>query len=65
MSLFSPPKPPEPAAVPKPYDEAEGRAMAKVRELARRRRGALSTIYTSPQGVAGPAPVATKTLMGA
>jgi len=53
------PKPPPP-----PVDESALDAKRRERGLAAGRRGLLSTIQTSPQGVLGPATTEKRTLLG-
>jgi hypothetical protein len=50
--------------VPKLADATAEQAAAEARDAERRRRGTLANILTSGQGVAGPAPVQRKTLLG-
>ena len=71
MGIFSPPAapyvPPLPAPPPPPpttADPAVSQAAADAMNRAKSAAGYASTILTSPQGVAGPASTAFKTLLG-
>ena len=65
MSFLVPkPNPVPPPPVPEINDETAQRAAAQVRERERRRRGTLARVLTGGQGVASPAPVQKKTLLG-
>lgn len=55
------PAPPEPPPPPPTVDEAA--AKQSENDQARKRKGAMASILTSPEGV-GYAPVGTKTLLG-
>lgn len=52
-------------SVPRLADDTAEKAAEEARERERRRRGVLATQLTGGQGVAGPAPVVRKTLLGA
>lgn len=65
MSFLVPksnPVPPPP--VPQANDETANRAAAEARARERKRRGTLASVLTGGQGVASPAPVQRKTLLG-
>ncbi len=64
MSFLIPRPGPVPPPVPRIDDDESRAAVAATRERERRRRGGLATILTSGRGVAGPAPVRGKTLLG-
>jgi hypothetical protein len=53
-----------PPAPPPPDAQDTGVVAARDAERARRRAAGSSTVFTGPQGVTSPAPVATKTLIG-
>jgi hypothetical protein len=57
------PAPPAPITQPEIATEAD-KAAEEVKSKARKASGRSSTILTSPLGVVGAAPVATKTLLG-
>ncbi|HEU0070937.1 MAG TPA: hypothetical protein VFS04_06560 [Alphaproteobacteria bacterium] len=60
----SPPSPPPPASVPTADDPAVEEARRKQQIAARLRQGRSATILTGGLGLADPAPVARKTLLG-
>lgn len=59
--------PPAPASPPPPIDDTDVRleaAREEERQRQAKKKGRASTILTGPQGLAGPAPVQRKTLLG-
>jgi hypothetical protein len=61
---YVPPLPAPPAPPPTPADPAVAKAASDAMARAKAAAGYGSTVLTSPQGVAGPASIALKTLLG-
>lgn len=58
------PEPPKPPAIPKPEDDAVEQAKNRVKLAAMQAQGRQKNIKTGSLGLSGPAPVATKMLLG-